>query len=153
MKKTVEKLTSYRETIAEMFRLGLYVGDVAHMDGLSMRAAYAQILAMPYVGDPAGEETVSRPGFTLRPNWQGPRDCDDKSVIIIALANRRRIPSRLCVVGVTSGRPHHVYPELKIDGAWLPTDPTYPERNSWGQRLYAETFRRVFRPRFILPAA
>lgn len=138
-------LDTYRTTVREVFRLARqYAKDLEPYQFGSFFDAYNYSRSLPYHADPAGLETVSRPGFTLRGDWRGPRDCDDKTVQIIAAAQRFGIPVRAVVCGQIP-RPHHIYPEVMLHGEWMPADATYPDRGCRiGKRLYGEVFREVF---------
>ena len=143
---TQRPLKNYRETVAEIFRLAReHMRDVRQYRDWNVFDYYNLIRSLPYVPDPIGVETVSRPGYTIKTDWTGPRDCDDKTVLILAWANLTGIPGRVVVCGQTE-RPHHVYPELNLEftSNWYPMDATYPDRSALGNTLYDEKFRKVF---------
>ena len=142
----LQNLASFRQTIGEMFRLaGAYAADLERLPhGFdNIFQVYNYVRDLPYHEDPRGLETVSRPVYTLSGEWQGPRDCDDKTVIILAAAKKFGIPARAIVCGEGSA-PHHVYPELLLSGQWIPFDATYSDTKHdcrLGERLYGEAFR------------
>lgn len=133
----------HSETVREIERLAAtYFADLLPYRFESLMKAYDYVRGLPYIADPVGLETVSRPRYTLARDWNGPRDCDDKTVILLAAAKLLRTPARIVVCGQTS-RPHHVYPEWFL-GEWTPADATYPERSAFGQKLYRENYREVW---------
>jgi hypothetical protein len=73
----------------------------------------------------AGEEFVSRPLYTLDPGWGGPRDCDDKTVLVLVWPIRNGFRWRVVVAGDDGADVWHVFPELFVSGHWLPVDATY----------------------------
>jgi hypothetical protein len=83
-----------------------------------------------YVQDPIEIETVQTPEATLELRAG---DCDDHAVLMVALAGAIGIPGRFKVVGFSNANLQHVYPELLIDGAWLPADTT--SQSSFGQPM------------------
>lgn len=135
-----------------MFRLAkTYSTDVDEFfpPGTDPYFVYNYVRDLPFIEDPEGIETVARPAFVLWRGWKNNRDCDDKSTAIAAYCESRKIPYRFAVVGENEDpalNPHHVYPELRLDGAFVPFDATYPERCVLGERLYEERFRKVFYP-------
>lgn len=141
---TLQPLKSFRQTISEIFRMAnAYKADLDPYLFENIFQVYNYVRALPYHKDPEGLETVSRPGFTLAGDWTLPRDCDDKTLIIIAAANRFGLPSRAIVCGEIPS-PHHVYPEVFLSGHWMPFDATYGDAEHdcrLGQRLYGEVFR------------
>jgi transglutaminase-like putative cysteine protease len=165
------KLESYRDTVSEVYRLARsYSSDIqkpfyytkqdlcgiAQLCGTDLKAGrwrnlfhfYDYVRSLPYHPDPVGLETVSRPLYTLNPEWTGPRDCDDKTILIMAYCHLNNIPARAVVVG-KGLRPHHIYPEVFIHDTWQPADATYPDSDHdcrFGKRLYNENFREVFEP-------
>jgi hypothetical protein len=142
----LQKLASFRQTIGEVFRMaGAYSSDLDRIPGgfKNIFEVYNYVRDLPYREDPKGLETVSRPVYTLSGEWQGPRDCDDKTLIILAAAKKFGIPGRAVVCGEVPA-PHHVYPELQLSGKWIPFDATYSDAKHdcrLGERLYGEVFR------------
>lgn len=145
LKLTINDLESYRQTVDECRRIAR-----EHRDDIlpylseetDLFAWYERIRSLPYVADPQGIETISRPRYTLKEDWNGPRDCDDKTVLILSYCHLKEIPCRIIVCGQTPA-PHHIYPEVKLN-VWMPADATYPHRSVFGRRLYTEVFREVF---------
>lgn len=146
--KRMVPVSGWRGTVRLMKRFArLYARDVQpYLRGATPRASilnlYNQVRALPYVADPPGLETIARPAHTMRKDWSGPRDCDDKSIIIAAGAQLLGIPWRFVVCG-QADHPHHVYPEIYFVGRWTSADATFPERSAWGKKLYKEKFRKV----------
>ncbi|MBE7410551.1 MAG: hypothetical protein L6Q54_15665 [Leptospiraceae bacterium] len=144
MKISSVPLKDYIQTVETVLRLAKdYTIDLIPFYGMTIFAFYNYVRRLPYISDPVGKETVSRPKYTLDINWTGARDCDDKTVPILAKAIILNIPSRAVVCGEME-RPHHIYPEIKINGNWMVADATYPERCLFDKKLYNEKFRKEF---------
>lgn len=153
MNITERNISDYRETVATVFRFArLYADDLQRFAPEDVFAFYDRVHNLPY--NPDGDiERLARPAYTVDPDWKGPRDCDDKTLLILAHARLARLPARAVVVGEgshpgdRSGPMHHIYPELYIPGrGWTPFDATYPDRGTIGARLYREDRRAVFYP-------
>ena len=72
------------QTGREMRRLALsYCSDLGRWLNVPFLAYYRFVCNLPYIPDPVDIETVSRPLYTLCINY-GPRDCDDKAVLLAA---------------------------------------------------------------------
>lgn len=86
------------------------------------------VKALPYIPDPKGTESVQRPKFTLDPNWEGSRDCDDKAIVIGAWLYRRFIPFRFLAVAYEPGAvvSHAVVECHPPDAKAFIVDATYP---------------------------
>ncbi|EQA61800.1 hypothetical protein [Leptospira alexanderi] len=143
LKPTLTKLESYEDTVMDVFRLAYqYPEDLGEYENKIIFELYNVVRLLPYHADPVGLETVSRFKYTKDPKFPI-RDCDDKTVPILAKAILDKIPCRAVVCG-KGNRPHHIYPEIQLNGHWIPADATYPERSVFGQKLYGEMFRREF---------
>ncbi|OOV40199.1 hypothetical protein B1J93_17795 [Leptospira kirschneri serovar Pomona] len=143
LKPTLSKLISYEDTVSDVFRIAYqYPEDLEEYKNKSIFDLYNYVRVLPYCADPVGLETVSRFKYTKEPSFPI-RDCDDKTVPILAKAILEKIPCRAVVCGKTD-RPHHIYPEIQLNGLWIPADATYPLRSVFGQKLYGENFRREF---------
>ncbi len=144
--KLTQDLASYEITVARMFDMARrYAADLLPFAHLSFEEFYNHVRRLKYHADPPGVEMLSRPRYTVRPDWPFARDCDDKAILLLAFAFLKGLRSRLACVGTRPGAgPHHVYPEIELGGAWVPTDATYDDRCVFGGRLYDEEFRRVF---------
>ena len=120
-----QQLRDVFQTGEEMRRLVLqYWEDL----GAWLRAPFMDffnfVCALPYYDDPEDCETVSRPRYTLNPNYR-PRDCDDKSVLLASWIHGNGARSRFVAVSTQkSGELNHVFVQLE-DGTDL--DATYPE--------------------------
>lgn len=146
MKATIKDLTSYKETVEKVFQMAKeYQDDLEKFKDYNFFKFYCLVRSLPYVRDPIGKETLSRPLYTLNENWKGSRDCDDKTILLVAKAIQDKKPVRAIVCG-KNDRPHHIYPEIELNGNWIPVDATYPERSVLGKYLYNEKFREVFYP-------
>ena len=137
----VRPLNDVTETAAEMMRITKqYYKDLGPWLGVPLIEYYIFVCSLPYIADPVGVETVSRPAYTLEPDYR-PRDCDDKSVLLAAWCQGNNIKKRFVS---TSCRPDrrltHVFLQLE-NGLFL--DSTYPKfRNYCGNYPY---FNRVTR--------
>ncbi|UZN09268.1 hypothetical protein M5D10_18490 [Leptospira santarosai] len=143
LKPKLSKLISYEDTVSDVFRIAFqYPEDLEEYTNQSIFELYNFVRLLPYHGDPVGLETVSRFKYTKDPEFPI-RDCDDKTVPLLAKAIIDKIPCRAVVCG-KADRPHHIYPEIQLNGYWIPADATYPLRSVFGQKLYGENFRREF---------
>lgn len=144
---TTVPLESYKQTVAKIFEFAKqYKSDLEELKNKSIYGFYNLVRNLPYHADPKGEETVVRPKYTILPDWQGARDCDDKTLLIGAFCELAGIAWRSIVCGQTKFKPHHIYPEVKLNGHWQSADATYPDRCMFGKNLYEEKFRKVFEP-------
>ena len=92
---------------------------------------YRMIANLPYVADPKGKETLSRPKYTLDPDYE-PRDCDDKAILLGAWLYANRVPFRfIAVSGHKSKKLHHVFVQLDWCGKSVHADATY-SKNTLG---------------------
>lgn len=140
---TEYEIDTYRETIKVMQELAREVRDVQQFAKHTLLEFYLFLRALPYIEDPQGIERVSRPLFTLNPQWTDSRDCDDKATAMLCFCNMHGIKSRIIVCGIGK-KPHHVYNEVWLAGRFVPVDATYPDRSIFGKLLYTEDFREVF---------
>lgn len=125
MIETVTHLNDVRETAQQMRRLcEKYYTDLGRWLDVPFIQFYCFVCSLPYVADPLGVETVSRPAYTLNRDYR-PRDCDDKSVLIAAWLQGHGIKKRFVS---TSCRPDrrltHVFTQLE-NGLFV--DATYPK--------------------------
>jgi hypothetical protein len=74
-----------------------------------------------YLPDPIDVETIQDPEATLKIRAG---DCDDHSTLMAGLAAAIGIPVRFRVLGTAPDLFVHIFPELYVDGAWLPADTT-----------------------------
>ncbi len=144
MKATEKKLTNQDETVREIKRIATqYYTDLEAFKDWDFFKFYNLVRALEYKADPVGIETLSRPKYTIRRDFSGPRDCDDKTILLIAKAIQNNIPYRVIVCGQKNFG-HHVYPEIFYSKKWMPADATYPARSVFGKYLYKENYRKVF---------
>ena len=142
MKKTVEELESYKQTVQKIFYLiQKYYEDLNRKSNYSIKEIYDFVRNLEYVPDPKNEETISRAKYTMKSNWGGARDCDDKTVILGSYAYSKSIPFRLIVSG-QKNTPHHVYPEFYILNVWVPMDATY-KYCKIGKKLFKEKLLKI----------
>jgi len=153
MLATMKQIENHQETVDRI--IGNARENIRDMDpylAMDLFRFYNYIRALPYLRDPKGVETISRPAYVLSGDWQGPdgfapccRDCDDKTLAMISFCFAKNIPVRIVVAGQFPGVAHHIYPEVNLSGKWIPADPTYPDRNSFAKKLYdEERFRRIY---------
>jgi len=140
----------YHETVKQIFLMArMFREDLKGVfPNNNVWALYDFVRSLDYKDDPLDAEVVSRPKYTMRKDWHGPRDCDDKTLIFGAWAELNGIRWRVVCAGSSPNpeeNPHHIYPELLIGGNWLTCDATYPQCRI-GELLYRETFREVYSP-------
>lgn len=150
MKARIWSKIDYRNTVSVIFRMAReFKRDLCEFPRLdTVRRVYDYVRALPYRDDPPGIEFVSRPAYTLWPEWTGPRDCDDKTLALGAWCNLYGFAWRVVCAGESADpalNPHHIYPEIKLDAIWTPADATY-RRCELGSLLYVERFREVYTP-------
>jgi hypothetical protein len=86
------------------------------------RAIYAWVKnRIRYVRDPQVLETVQSPLATLKIKAG---DCDDHAGLVAGMALSVGITPRFVVVGTGANSFSHIYPELNVDGKWMPSDTT-----------------------------
>ena len=110
MKLVNVELHDVFQTGEEMRRLACdYCADLGPWLDVPFIDFYRHVCRLPYIPDPPGREFVSRPAYTLNPDYI-PRDCDDKAVLCAAWLHAHKIPCRFIA---TSTRPdgelHHVF--------------------------------------------
>lgn len=132
MKRTEAELTNVMQTGAEMARIvRTYWRDVRDFLDMPFGDYYRMVANLPYYPDPKGKETLSRPKYTLDPEYS-PRDCDDKAILIGSWLYANGIPFRfIAVSGDKSKKLHHVFVLLDWCGKNVHADATYP-RNTLG---------------------
>jgi len=74
-----------------------------------------------YFPDPHYKELVQDPFFTIA---RGAGDCDDHTVLLAAMAQSIGYPVRFKTIGRSMNEFKHVYPEIFINGSWMPADTT-----------------------------
>ena len=76
---------------------------------------------VPYL--PEKVETLKQPSVTVSDGG----DCDDKTILFCAWAIARKIPCRVTLAGIKDEPNiyHHIFPELLVNGKWIPYDATY----------------------------
>jgi len=121
------------DTVKSIFQV---IGEEWHKDYLKpfdnwdLKKIFNYIKDLPYVDDPKNDalsgyddiELIKTPFLT---NYNG-GDCDDKNVFLCSILKRQGIPYRFAVTSTTPEENlHHIYPEIFIDGYWMPFDATY----------------------------
>lgn len=141
MLEKIVQLQDVHQTADQMRRITeQYYSDLGMWLRVPLFDFYLHVCALPYVSDPVGVETVSRPAYTLKYDYK-PRDCDDKSVLLASWCQGNGLKKRFVS---TSTRPDrrlcHVFVQLE-NGLLL--DSTYPKFKDYiGLYPY---FRRVTR--------
>jgi transglutaminase-like putative cysteine protease len=116
-----------RETAIEAVRDS---GVAPHDTAGELAALFAFVRdQVRFVGDVAGVETLQAPHYTLDVRAG---DCDDRAVLLVAMARSIGIPARLNfrVIGANPSRPgsfSHVYVVANVKGKEIALDPTYPQ--------------------------
>lgn len=110
---TEKNLVDVHQTAEEMRRLAsTYWTDLGRWLDVPFLIYYRHVCRLPYYPDPEAVETVSRPAYTLRPDY-APRDCDDKSVLLAAWLFAHGLRVRFVA---SSTRPdkelHHVFTQM-----------------------------------------
>lgn len=125
MLENIVQLRDVHQTADQMRRITeLYYSDLGRWLRVPLFDFYLHVCALPYVSDPVGVETVSRPAYTLQRDYK-PRDCDDKSVLIASWLQGNGLKKRFVSTSTRpDGRLCHVFVQLE-NGLLL--DSTYPK--------------------------
>lgn len=146
MKITDIEMNDWHETVEEMIRVVMQYARLDIPAGPNLYEFYSQIRNIPYQRDSKKAEVVSRPAYLLTHFLS--LDCKKKAVLLAAYAEAHNMPWRFAVVGEKKAfsplKPHHIYPEIEINSRWIPTDATFPDRSTFGLKMYREDFRKVF---------
>lgn len=95
------------------------------LPSLTVREFFYIVRSIPYRQDEKPIEIVSRPLHILRHRYLG-MDCKKKGILLGSFLRLKKVPFRL--IGSSkkkSGRIHHVYPQILINGQWRNYDATY----------------------------
>lgn len=116
------------QTAAEMRRLTLnYWRDLGRWLDAPFIEYFNFVCALPYKSDPEQIETISRPAFTLCENY-GPRDCDDKAVLIASWLHGHGIKARFVGVSTLENcELCHVFTQAETAAGGIDIDATYNE--------------------------
>ena len=122
MLKRVRNLESVFLTGAEMKRITQqYAADLGPWLRRPFAEYYKYVCNLPYIPDPVDVETVSRPAFTLRPDY-GPRDCDDKAVLLACWWHAHGVPVAFLATSCRKNKQlHHVLaviPGMLLDATY-----------------------------------
>jgi len=118
-------LKSVFQTGAEMRRIvETHYKDLGELITLPFGKFFKLVCNLPYVADPEGKETLSRPLYTLQENYE-PRDCDDKAILIGSWLYGNGVPFHFIAVAQTGKRLHHVFCILDFRGKSVHADATY----------------------------
>lgn len=138
--KHSKPLGNVSETGAAMARLVRnYWHDIGPLSKMPFGKYFDLVRRLPYVADPVGIETISRPAHSLNPRHT-PRDCDDKAVLIGAWLYANYIPFRFVAVSRRADTDlHHTFCTALIFGKAAQVDATY-SKNFLGENVpYAKT--------------
>lgn len=114
------------------------------LDKLNLKDFYDYVKSLDYIDDGKKAEILSRPKYSLDPDFKVARDCDDKTLACAAFFRLKNQPFRLIVSGRKS-RVHHIYPEIEIPGiGYIAFDTTYPDNKQIGERIFNEKKRQIF---------
>lgn len=142
MKDRIVKLDNVFQTAQEMRRLVYsYWSDLGRWLDVSFLEFFNHVCNLPYVADPDDVETVSRPAYTLNPDYM-PRDCDDKAVLLASWFYGHGRPCRFIASSTRFDQElQHVFIQV-IDGVFF--DATYKEfANKFGFYPYFPKITRI----------
>ena len=125
---------NYRKTVFDIFDYAdKYKDDIPeNLVSLPLEKYYKFLKNIPYVPDGfdpktgEGIEVLHRPSYLLNGSSLS-CDCDDKTVLAGAYANKNKIPWGLGVSG--KKQPEHVFPIFYLNKNSLIFDGTYPEND------------------------
>lgn len=111
----------------DLDRVSVRVGGRSRaLSSLSLPEIHSVVKNIPYKKDTEPVEVIARPARLLNGEFYSGIDCKKKAIIIGAWAKKNGVPYRLIA---SSRRPdrkyHHVFPQVRIGGAWVNTDATY----------------------------
>jgi transglutaminase-like putative cysteine protease len=112
---------TYDQLVAEIIDLARqYASETASLPNNSGQM-FELVRTIPYM--PEKVETLKEPSVTLNDGG----DCDDKTILFTAWAIARKLPCRVTLAGLKTepGIYHHIFPEMYINGKWIPYDATY----------------------------
>lgn len=125
--------------IKTLIRENVNSPEISNLDPYNLYEIFDFVKNIPYVADPNNFEWLQSPRWTI----QRGGDCDDKSIFIGAVLERRKIPYRMAVVSTNQDKElHHIYPEIFINGAWLPFDATYNRNEIFVEEPF--TLKRIY---------
>jgi transglutaminase-like putative cysteine protease len=131
---------SAKQTGALMHRMVAdYYRDMAPYATYSLREIFNTIKNIPFRPDPACEETLMRPAYTMLQHGYG-GDCDDKCIALASWCRLHGMPYRFLACRRSDmNRLHHVICQIYVFDEWIDADPTY-NVNTLGSRRenYAE---------------
>lgn len=121
--------------------------QLAVFDSWPLSKIFNYVKSLPYIPDPTNVpiykynniELLKSPHLTIVTNGG---DCDDKSILLGAIFERKNQPYRMKVVAMTEGDFHHIYPEIFYQdenypqGMWVPFDATYPDSRPFMEKPY-----------------
>jgi len=145
MEINLYRLETFDKTVLKIIEFAKkYKNDLDKFKNYPFYDFYLFVKNLPYKADPKKIETLSRPIYTLNPNYS-PRDCDDKTILICAFCELKNIPYKILVTG-KKNRFHHVFPEVFLNGIWRIADATYPDRGGYGINIFDPKIKKTFIP-------
>jgi len=140
-----QPLKSKNQTGREMYRMiAATAGDLKKVfynvggrpvsaDKLPLVQWFNIVKNIPYRRDPKPREILARPAHILGFEKLG-ADCKKKSLLMAAWCKQNNIPFRFIASSRRKDKKvHHVFPQARIAGQWLPLDATY-KRNTIGMK-------------------
>lgn len=126
MQAISQKLNSKNDTARGMYDLVRQTSaDIKNLKRLPLSDYFFFVKNIPYRQDRKPREIIARPEHLLKYRSSG-LDCKKKAILIGSWAKENKIPFRFVATSRRpSGHIHHVYPELKISGRYIPIDATY----------------------------
>jgi len=131
------RLYDKKQTAREMYYLvNKYYNDLEkckiRLDGktiplteLTLCQIFNLVKNIPYRRDTKPVEIVSRPKIIIK-NRRFGMDCKKKGILLGAYLKSNNIPYRFTSISrKPSGRIHHVFPQVYINGQWRNLDATY----------------------------
>lgn len=153
-KATLSMMRQLAEDGAKHFTVRMAALRALRMAGSPEHDPAAQLAALHryvrdevlFVGDIAGVETLQAPHYTLH---IGAGDCDDRAVLLAAMARSIGIPAdlRFRVIAANPRRPaafSHVYVVARVAGREIPLDPTFHSNPAGWE--HPHPFRRAESP-------
>ena len=109
---------------------------VIKISRLSLPEFFNLVKNIPYRRDPNNPpvEVIARPYYLLKYADLG-LDCKKKTILLGSYLRYNGIPFRLIGSSQRKDRRiHHIYPEARLNGKWLPVDGTYPHYKLFEQK-------------------
>lgn len=100
-------------------------GVLKPLSQLTLGQFFNFVKNIPYKKDIKPIEIISRPEYLIKNRKKG-LDCKKKAILICSYLKNYRLPFRLASSSkLISGRIHHVFPQMQLQGNWQNLDATY----------------------------